>query len=103
MSPARPPEGAHTAALRREGTPVITTPFTWPAAFGHELRQRREELRWSQELLAHKAELNRSYLGEVERGRAVPSLGTMAKLAAALQTPLSTLLANCEQRVPEAR
>jgi transcriptional regulator with XRE-family HTH domain len=62
------------------------------------LRQRREELRWSQEALAHKAELNRSYLGEVERGRAVPSLGTMVKLAAALQTPLSTLLATCERR-----
>ena len=64
--------------------------------FGSAVRKRREELRWSQELLAERAQLNRSYLGEVERGEAVPSLATMDKLAAALELRLSALLERCE-------
>jgi transcriptional regulator with XRE-family HTH domain len=65
--------------------------------FGRVVRVRREELRWSQEVLADRAQLNRSYLGEVERGDAVPSLATMDKLASALELRLSTLLERCEQ------
>ena len=64
--------------------------------FGDIVRQRREELRWSQEALAGRAQLNRSYLREVERGRAVPSLITMDKLAQALDLRLSALLERCE-------
>ena len=64
--------------------------------FGDIVRQRREELRWSQEALAGRAQLNRSYLGEVERGDAVPSLVTMDKLAQALELRLSALLERCE-------
>jgi len=64
--------------------------------FGDVVRQRREELRWSQEALAGRAQLNRSYLGEVERGHAVPSLITMDKLAQALELRLSVLLQRCE-------
>jgi len=66
--------------------------------FGLAVRHFRERHGWSQELLAEKADLNRSYLGEVERGRAIPSLATAAKLAAALGIPLSGLLAHCEQQ-----
>ena len=66
--------------------------------FGLAVRHFREHHGWSQELLAEKADLNRSYLGEVERGRAIPSLATAAKLAAALGIPLSGLLAHCEQQ-----
>jgi transcriptional regulator with XRE-family HTH domain len=64
--------------------------------FGGVLRARRDELRLSQEQLALRAEINRSFLGEIERGRATPSLQTLAKLAAALELPLSLLLARCE-------
>lgn len=74
-----------------------------PVRFGRVLRQQREVRRWSQERLALSAEINRSYLGEVERGLAVPSLATMAKLAAALEIKLSTLLAHCEQASTDAR
>lgn len=66
--------------------------------FGLAVRHFREHHGWSQELLAEKADLNRSYLGEVERGRVIPSLATAAKLAAALGIPLSGLLAHCEQQ-----
>jgi transcriptional regulator with XRE-family HTH domain len=74
-----------------------------PVRFGRVLRQQREVRRWSQERLALSAEINRSYLGEVERGLAVPSLATMAKLAEALEIKLSTLLAHCEQASTDAR
>lgn len=67
------------------------------ASFGVTVRQFRDRKGWSQELLAEKADLNRSYLGEVERGRVIPSLATAAKLAGALDLPLSGLLAHCER------
>lgn len=67
------------------------------AHFGRVVRQHRERLRWSQELLAHRADINRSYLGEVERGDAVPSLQTIGKLASALGVRLSFLLAACDE------
>lgn len=64
--------------------------------FSQVLRQLREERGWSQEQLAAQAGLNRSYLGEVERGRAIPSLITVSKLAGALEIRLSTMIAHCE-------
>ncbi len=66
-------------------------------SFGAAVRHLREAQGWSQELLAEKADLNRSYLGEVERGKVIPSLATAAKLAAALEISLSRLLSHCEQ------
>lgn len=64
--------------------------------FGSVVRSLREQQRWSQESLALRAEINRSFLGEIERGDAVPSLTTMEKLSHALQLPLSHLLLQCE-------
>lgn len=64
--------------------------------FSLVLRQLREERGWSQEQLAERADLNRSYLGEVERGHAVPSLITVSKLATALEIRLSSFIARCE-------
>lgn len=68
--------------------------------FGQTIRQTRESLGWSQERLAEKADLNRSYLGEIERGNATPSLITVAKLAGALELSPSDLLVRCERRHP---
>ena len=51
-------------------------------SFGNAVRQVREERGWSQERLAEHADLNRSYVGDLERGRAMPSLVTLTKLAA---------------------
>ncbi|RYZ97185.1 MAG: XRE family transcriptional regulator [Moraxellaceae bacterium] len=67
--------------------------------FGRIVKQVREERGWSQEVLADRANLNRSYVGEVERGSAMPSLGTVAKLAQALEISISSLLARCEQHL----
>lgn len=67
--------------------------------FGRIVKQVREQRGWSQEVLADRANLNRSYVGEVERGSAMPSLATVAKLAQALEVPASGLLAQCEQQL----
>lgn len=64
--------------------------------FGYTVRQVRESFGWTQEVLADKADLNRSYVGEIERGIAMPSLATIAKLASALNTQMSVLVARCE-------
>jgi len=60
------------------------------------VRQLRHERGWSQERLAERANLNRSYVGEIERGLASPSLATAGKLARALEVELSALVARCE-------
>ncbi len=65
--------------------------------FGIVVRELRESRGWSQERLAGRAELNRSYMGEIERATAMPSLATAAKLARALDVPLSQLISHCER------
>lgn len=68
--------------------------------FGIVVRQLREARRWSQERLASRADLNRSYMGEIERAAVMPSLATAAKLAQALEVSLSELIERCERPVP---
>ena len=65
--------------------------------FGAAVRRLRESKGWSQERLA--GELNRSYMGEIERATAMPSLATAAKLAQALEVSLSELISHCEAPV----
>ncbi|MDF3831942.1 helix-turn-helix transcriptional regulator [Cupriavidus basilensis] len=59
---------------------------------GAAVRQLREAHCWSQEALAEHAGLNRSYIGEIERGSAIASIVTVEKLAGALGVPISWLL-----------
>jgi len=66
------------------------------SSFGIAMRQLREQQGWSQEGLAERADLNRSYIGELERGQAIPSLLTLKKLALALNLSLANLLAHAE-------
>jgi XRE family transcriptional regulator, regulator of sulfur utilization len=65
--------------------------------FGKVVKQLRDSQRISQEALATRAGLNRTYLGEVERGIAIPSLVTIAKIATALNLATSELIARSEQ------
>jgi len=55
--------------------------------FGLAVRRSREAMGWSQEQLAAQADLNRSYVGEVERGQ----------VAVSLQGPQSTLVLRGEE------
>lgn len=65
-------------------------------SFGSTVRQLREARQWSQEYLAEVADLNRSYVGEIERGRVVASILTIEKIAAAFGVPSSRLLEQSE-------
>lgn len=60
--------------------------------FGIAVRQLRESQGWSQERLAEHSDLNRSYVGEIERGCVIASLATIEKLALALGMAPSRLL-----------
>ncbi|AGK49795.1 MULTISPECIES: helix-turn-helix transcriptional regulator [Burkholderia] len=60
--------------------------------FGAAIRQLREARAWSQEQLAEHAGLNRSYVGEIERGTAIASIVTVDKLARAFGVPIARLL-----------
>ena len=74
-----------------------TPSLRWVQSFGIAVRQLREQRGWSQEQLAARSELNRSYLGEVERGNAIASIVTAHKLARALGVNVAALVAHCEQ------
>ena len=65
--------------------------------FGIAVRQLREARGWSQEELSGHADLNRSYVGEIERGRAIASIVTAEKLAHALELQVPTLFDHCGQ------
>ena len=60
--------------------------------FGQAVRRQREARHWSQEQLADSADLNRCYVGEIERGASMPSLLTILKLAQALGVAPGMLL-----------
>lgn len=59
--------------------------------FGQRLRQLREKKGLSQEAFADLCELDRTYISGIERGKRNPSLRNLAKIAAALQLPISQL------------
>lgn len=66
-------------------------------SFGLAVRQLREAKDWSQEQLAERSSLNRSYVGEVERGRVIASIVTAQKLAFALDVNIAGLFSQSEQ------
>ncbi len=60
--------------------------------FGEVVRAERIKLGWSQDELAHRSDLNRVYMGEVERGEKAVSIETIAKIASALKVKGGDLL-----------
>ena len=63
---------------------------------GWRLRQLRESKGWTQETLASRAALDRSYVAGIEAGLRNPSTKALAKLARALGVSLSTLFEGVE-------
>jgi len=61
-------------------------------AFGRAVLRRREALGISQEELADRAGLHRTYIGDVERGERNISLVNIVKLAKALRVRAGALL-----------
>ncbi|WP_434109527.1 helix-turn-helix domain-containing protein [Paraburkholderia caffeinilytica] len=70
--------------------------------FGAAVRRLREASGWSQEQLAEHAGLNRSYVGEIERGSAIASIVTLDKLARAFNVPVERLLCHSSGNVDVA-
>ena len=60
--------------------------------FAKAIRKAREAKGWSQEELAERAELHRTYVGSVERGERNISIDNMERLASALGTKIADLL-----------
>lgn len=63
--------------------------------FGRAVRKRRRELDLSQEELAEKAELHRTYISSIELGKCNFSLENIEKLAKALNISMPDLFASC--------
>jgi transcriptional regulator with XRE-family HTH domain len=76
--------------------PSPRRPQAFQNAFGRALRRRRERLEVSQEKLAFTSEIHRTYISELERGLKNPSLTTIDRLAVALKTKASVLIAEAE-------
>jgi transcriptional regulator with XRE-family HTH domain len=67
--------------------------------FGRVLRNTRQDAGLSQEALALAADIDRTFVSQIERGIKQPSLTTLYKLADALGTVPSVLLANTEKLI----
>jgi transcriptional regulator with XRE-family HTH domain len=64
--------------------------------FGQAMRQRRREMDISQEELADRAGLHRTYISDVERGDRNLSLENIEKITQALELKISEFFAQCE-------
>ena len=71
--------------MKKRSTPDIRE------RFGFAVRVRREELGLTQEDLADRARIHRTYLSDIERGTRNVSLINIERVAAALSLPISEL------------
>lgn len=66
--------------------------------FGLAVRMRRSELKISQEEFAERANLHRTYISDLERGKRNVSLENVEKLAKALRLSISELMKRVEDQ-----
>ncbi len=69
------------------------------AAFGEVVRWARQNAGISQEALAYMSDVERAYMGRLERGQNQPTLFVILKIANALGYRSSELMALVEQRL----
>lgn len=60
--------------------------------FGNLVKRLRTDLGCSQEALAHKCKIHRTYMGELERGKNQPGLRVLHRIARAFGLSLSELI-----------
>jgi transcriptional regulator with XRE-family HTH domain len=65
--------------------------------FGRNVRNFRLSRNWSQEELGHRASLDRTYIGGVERGERNPGLVNIVRIASALNVPVGELFPSSEE------
>ena len=74
-----------------------TSPFN--QFFGKVVRDRRKQLKISQEDLADEAPVHRTYISSIELGKTDLSLSVACRIAKALKTPLHRLIKKTESLV----
>lgn len=84
------PESEFPSDWRVAGTGKGSTPRQ--REFGDRIRARRLRLDLSQEALALRSGINRTYIGSLESGERNPSLENIAKLAIALRIDVGDLV-----------
>ena len=65
---------------------------------GYRIRYLRQQKGMSIESLALEADINRNYLGDLERGARNPTLVILSKIARSLDIPLSELFKGIEAK-----
>lgn len=68
-------------------------------AFGEVIKAHRIRLGYSQEHLAHLCELDRTYIGLLERGKRNPSLKTIFVISENLEIAPSSLVNEVEKKI----
>src|SRR6476660_2859793 len=76
--------------------------FDVKVSFGAAVKSRRNRLGISQEELAGRAGLHRTYVADIERGARNPSLESIDKLARALEVSIAGLFATDQPTGPVA-
>lgn len=61
-------------------------------ALGQAIRQLRKERDLSQEEVGHRAEIHPTWISHIESGRTNPAWGTVRRIAAVLEVPLSEIV-----------
>jgi len=67
------------------------------ALFGREIARLRKQVGISQEELAFRAEVHRTYISQLERGLKSPTLSMILKLSRALKASANRLVATVER------
>ena len=73
------------------------------AAMGRRIRQRRRELRLTQERLAEMASVSSAFVGQLERGEKIPSVETLARLCTCLGVDMDYLVFGMRQACDRER
>lgn len=65
--------------------------------FGEKVAETRKKRHLSQEELADRCGLHRTYIGAIERGEKSPTLNTIEKIANGLNVKISELISECQR------
>lgn len=60
-------------------------------AIGYRIKNLRNKYNWSQEELAHRANINRTYIGQIERGEKSATIDSLEKICKAFDINLEEL------------
>jgi transcriptional regulator with XRE-family HTH domain len=71
---------------------AVVSPDPIQRAFGNSVRKHREAKKLSQEALAEKAELDRTYISDIERGVRNPGVKNVVRIASGLGISASKLM-----------